>query len=140
MLRLDKDVLNDLLLTGSEAQIPLSLSIKYHHVYYALIKVMNERARLDKDFVKSINLWNVKITTDNPSGYFKSRNLDEYINSAFFVSFLSDWQLSLLMKDSDMVCLDSTHKTCIDGNGKDCYLYTLVARYQVTGKGEPLCP
>ncbi|KAI9311336.1 hypothetical protein BX666DRAFT_2125517 [Dichotomocladium elegans] len=43
-----------------------------------------------------------------------------------FISFMSEWQLKLLKEDGDLACLDSTHKTCVDGTQKDCYLYTLL--------------
>lgn len=37
-----------------------------------------------------------------------------------------------------VVCMDSTHGTCVDGDGRRCFLYTLVVRSLVTGKGCPV--
>lgn len=37
-----------------------------------------------------------------------------------------------------MISLDSTHKTCTYQVNKFCYLYTIVARCKITGKGKPL--
>ena len=34
--------------------------------------------------------------------------------------------------------MDSTHGTCVDDNGSRCFLYTLVIRSNVTGKGCPV--
>ncbi|KAI7858893.1 hypothetical protein BDC45DRAFT_286145 [Circinella umbellata] len=51
----------------------------------------------------------------------------------------SQFDPSMLLKENgDLVCLDSTHKTCVDGAKHDCYSYTLVARCTTTGKGKPL--
>lgn len=36
------------------------------------------------------------------------------------------------------MCLDSTHKTCMTSSKNWCYLYTLVCRCRVTGKGKPV--
>lgn len=44
-----------------------------------------------------------------------------------------------LKEDGNVVCMDATHKTCVDGNNGDCFLYTLVVRSSITGKGAPLC-
>lgn len=35
--------------------------------------------------------------------------------------------------------MDATHKTCVDGNGDECFLYTLVVRSEKTGRGAPVC-
>lgn len=43
-----------------------------------------------------------------------------------------------MKRDGDMISLDSTHKTCTYQPNKFCYLYTIVARCNDTGKGKPL--
>lgn len=43
-----------------------------------------------------------------------------------------------MRKDGNLISLDSTHKTCVYSHKKFCYLYTIVARCEVTGKGKPL--
>lgn len=35
--------------------------------------------------------------------------------------------------------MDATHKTCVDGNGDECFLYTLVIRSEKTGRGAAVC-
>lgn len=35
--------------------------------------------------------------------------------------------------------MDATHKTCVDGEKNDCFLYTLVVRSSATGKGAAVC-
>lgn len=37
------------------------------------------------------------------------------------------------------MCLDSTHGTCVGYDRERCFLYTLVARSDTTGKGAPFC-
>ncbi|CEP15851.1 hypothetical protein [Parasitella parasitica] len=127
MLRLDRATLANLI-DCEDNNIPIALTIQYHQVYYQMKKVLQRRARLDTDFVSSINKWLLKITDqEHPiiHGFSVSRNLNEYQTGMFFVAFMSKWQLQLLAQNGDMVCfMDSTHKTFLQCN--------------VTGKGKPL--
>lgn len=51
----------------------------------------------------------------------------------------TDLILQLLRDYSAISCLDSTHNTCFSANGKEekAFLYTLVVKNLVTGKGVP---
>ncbi|CEP14466.1 hypothetical protein [Parasitella parasitica] len=56
MLRLDGATLTNLI-DCEDNNIPIALTIQYHQVYYQMKKVLQRRARLDTDFVSSINKW-----------------------------------------------------------------------------------
>lgn len=52
--------------------------------------------------------------------------------------FMSTWQKDLLHRNSSIIFLDSTHKTCRGLNQReDVYLFTLYVKNAVTGKGAP---
>ncbi|KAG2220710.1 hypothetical protein INT45_012574 [Circinella minor] len=136
MLRLDKDVLENILDSENYDQLPQSVRIDYHHVYYVMKIHLRRQSQHHPSMADSLIKWGTKI--QNERGYFTSKNLDRYEEGMFFSAFMSQWQLKLLKENGDLVCLDSTHKTCVDGTNHDCYLYTLVARCRITGKGKPL--
>ncbi|CEP08783.1 hypothetical protein, partial, partial [Parasitella parasitica] len=56
MLRLDRATLANLI-DCEDNNIPIALIIQCHQVYYQMKKVLQRRARLDTDFVSSINKW-----------------------------------------------------------------------------------
>ncbi|KAI7851458.1 hypothetical protein BDC45DRAFT_467240, partial [Circinella umbellata] len=93
---------------------------------------LRRQSQFDPSMVISLNKWGAKILQER--GYYTSKNLDRFEEGMFFFAFMSQ----LLKENGDLVCLDSTHKTCVDGAKHDCYLYTLVARCTTTGKGKPL--
>ncbi|KAI7850139.1 hypothetical protein BDC45DRAFT_519087 [Circinella umbellata] len=97
---------------------------------------LRRQSQLHPSIANSLINWGTKI--QNERGYFTSKNLDRHEEGMFFFAFMSQWQLKLLKENGDLVCLDSTHKTCVDGTNHHCYLYTLVARCRITGKGKPL--
>ncbi|KAG2216418.1 hypothetical protein INT45_001375 [Circinella minor] len=136
MLRLDKDVLENILDSEDYDQLPQSVRIDYHHVYYVMKIHLRRQSQLHPSMANSLMKWGTKI--QHKRGYFASKNLDRYEEGMFFFAFMSQWQLKLLKENGDLVSLDSTHKTCVDGTNHDCYLYTLVARCRITGKGKPL--
>lgn len=141
MLRIEKATLARLIEYGTGAQVPIALKVNYQQVRYQMQKVLDRRAKLDPKFARSLELWGVKIQNDNEpiNGFWMERNMELYECGMFVVAFLSQWQLKILRQEGDMVCMDSTHNTCIDGTSKYCYLYTLVVRCRVTGKGKPVC-
>ena len=68
----------------------------------------------------------------------KTIDLNEKKILYMYLNKHTSFTIQLLKENRDLVCLDSTHKTCVDGAKHDCYLYTLVARCTTTGKGKPL--
>ncbi|KAF7725273.1 hypothetical protein EC973_000283 [Apophysomyces ossiformis] len=154
MLRLDRNVLQDILNEGTS--FPLSLCIGYQVVYHAIRTSLKRKAHLSPMLDDSFQLWGSRITQQD--GMFIYKRMDRYASGMFAFGFLSLWQLSvsvtvdktlinsittilnkqMLRKHGDIVCLDSTHNTCTDGTQKNCQLYTLVALCRDTGKGAPL--
>ncbi|CEP11836.1 hypothetical protein [Parasitella parasitica] len=74
MLRLDKATLANLI-DCEDNNIPIALTIQYHQVYYQMKKFLQYRARLDTDFVSSINRWFLKITNQEDSIHISRCNV-----------------------------------------------------------------
>ncbi|KAI8143303.1 hypothetical protein BJV82DRAFT_107641 [Fennellomyces sp. T-0311] len=136
IIRLDKKRLGEIF-SGDYSKVPHSLRITYEEVYYAMTKVLSKRAYLSPRFDESLERWDLKIAQEE--GYWTSKNLSTYPEGMFLFAFMSKWQRSVLYLNGGIACLGSTHRTCVDGADSHCYLYTIVARYQETGKGSPLC-
>ena len=66
-----------------------------------------------------------------------NENLDSNIET-FVIAWTSRTQNAVLQKYGQMLSLDSTHKTCISPESKQCYLYTIVVKCGDTGKGFPV--
>ncbi|KAI9488750.1 hypothetical protein BDB00DRAFT_887095, partial [Zychaea mexicana] len=67
------------------------------------------------------------------------QTLEYMTDSTFVVAWISPRQ-ALLLKKSNEICIDATHKTCksiINGRA-DAYLLSIVAKHTVTGQGYPL--
>jgi hypothetical protein len=77
MLRLDKDILSNILNEDNIENVPIGLQIKYNDVYYALRKSMEKKARLHVDMKESLKLWEKKIIeNESCQGFFFAQNLD----------------------------------------------------------------
>ncbi|KAI7848820.1 hypothetical protein BDC45DRAFT_522384 [Circinella umbellata] len=91
---------------------------------------LRRQSQLHPLMANSLMKWETKIRYKR--GYFTSKILIDMKRDCSFCIYL------LKKENGDLVCLDSTHKTCVDGTNHDCYLYTPVARCSITGKGKPL--
>ncbi len=60
--------------------------------------------------------------------------------SHFYFAFCNKWQKKILERYSSVLCLDSTHNTCyaLDDTHRKAYLYTIVVKHDVAGKGVPV--
>ncbi|KAI0995090.1 hypothetical protein K3495_g13091, partial [Podosphaera aphanis] len=60
--------------------------------------------------------------------------------SHFYFAFCNKWQKKILERYSSVLCLDSTHNTCyaLDDTHRKAYLYTIVVKHDVVGKGVPV--
>ncbi|KAI8084383.1 uncharacterized protein B0P05DRAFT_636093 [Gilbertella persicaria] len=95
MLRLDKSILANMLMNNANT-IPIDLNAKYNDVYYAMKKSIEKKAMFNKNFAKSLRIWESKTIEDEEfRGYFHHHNLDSFEEGMFFVSFMSQWQLQL---------------------------------------------
>lgn len=98
MLRLDKQLLLDILEGEDFSRLPLSFGVTYNEVYYAMKVVLQRRALLDKDFQKSLEKWGEKITSmigNDVRGFFFEKNLNEWEAGMFAIAFTSKWQLDV---------------------------------------------
>jgi hypothetical protein len=96
LMRLDKDILVNVLNNDNIESIPYSINIKYNDFYYAMKKSMQKKAILSCDMEESLKLWEKRIIeNENCPGHFFSRNLDSYENGMFLVAFMSAWQLKV---------------------------------------------
>ncbi|KAI8137335.1 hypothetical protein BJV82DRAFT_547305, partial [Fennellomyces sp. T-0311] len=61
------------------------------------------------------------------------------MDSTFVISWVSPRQVKLL-QEANEICIDATHKTCksIINSKDDAYLFSIVARNAITGRGYPL--
>ncbi|KAI7873429.1 hypothetical protein K492DRAFT_223953 [Lichtheimia hyalospora FSU 10163] len=114
VLRVDEKSLQDMM-TGDGNGIPAILRTGYNRVYYAMRTCINKRAKFNKgDLESSLEHWSEKI--GNEDGYSKYVTMDNIQEGMFLYAFTSSWQLQ-----------------------NDCFLYTLVVRSNVTGKGAAVC-
>jgi hypothetical protein len=98
MLRLDKEVLSNILSEDNIEAIPIGLQVKYSDVYYAIRKSMEKKALLHIDMKESLKLWEKKIIeNESCQGFFFSRNLDSMEAGMFCIAFMSRWQLKVSM-------------------------------------------
>lgn len=96
MLRLDKEALMGLLDEDNITAIPIGLSVKYSTVYYAMKKSMEKKARLHADINRSLACWEQKIIeNESCRGFFIYRDISDVETGAFFISFMSSWQLKV---------------------------------------------
>ncbi|KAI0993531.1 hypothetical protein K3495_g14653 [Podosphaera aphanis] len=60
--------------------------------------------------------------------------------SHFYFAFCNKWHKKILERYSSVLCLDSTHNTCyaLDDTHRKAYLYTIVVKHDVAGKGVPV--
>ncbi|KAG2227753.1 hypothetical protein INT45_004795, partial [Circinella minor] len=91
MLRLDKDVLKYILDSEDYDQLPQSVRIDYHHVYYVMKIHLRRQSQLHPSMANSLMKWGTKIQHER--GYFASKNIDRYEEGMFFFAFMSQWQL-----------------------------------------------
>ncbi|KAI8140896.1 hypothetical protein BJV82DRAFT_715467 [Fennellomyces sp. T-0311] len=114
IIRLDKKRLGEIV-SGDYSKIPHSLRITYQESGTLGLKTAQEE------------------------GYWTFKNLSTYQEGMFLFAFMSKWQRSVIYLNGGIACLDSTHRTCVDGADSHCYLYNIVTRCQETRKGSPLC-
>ncbi|KAI8328280.1 hypothetical protein BC941DRAFT_445310 [Chlamydoabsidia padenii] len=136
-LRPNASKLATILEAGDNAIIEESMRLSYQSVYHAMGKFMKKCALRDPLLNKSLALWGEALA--GSGGQYYAKNLDTMNDGMFLFAFGTKWQLDCLRKDGRIVCMDSTHKTCVIGPKRYCYLYTLVVRSSITGKGQPLC-
>ncbi|KAI8136350.1 hypothetical protein BJV82DRAFT_489940, partial [Fennellomyces sp. T-0311] len=113
--------------------LPEALRIKHHHVNHIIVNKQSKLARkqpIDKDSVIS---WFLEL---NEQGY---QTLHHVMDSTFVISWISPRQAKLL-QESNEICIDATHKTCksIINCRDDVYLFSIIAKNAVTGRGYPL--
>ncbi|UZJ54297.1 hypothetical protein CBS101457_003617 [Exobasidium rhododendri] len=109
------------LLDSTSTRLPQALRLTRQDVYNILRQQLVAVSRKDPDLMKSLESWIAQIVKDGGWGY----------TSKDSVGFATAWQQSLW--GASTFCLDSTHNTCQGG----FYLYTLVARSKITGRGCP---
>ncbi|KAI8143857.1 hypothetical protein BJV82DRAFT_609663 [Fennellomyces sp. T-0311] len=131
MLHLNKEVLTRILDTEHYSSIPLAIQVNYDHVYPSSRTIL-----FGPSMEASLEKWGEKVRQE--SGHFMAKNLEMHEQGMFFVAFMSDWQLEVSKNNGHVSSLESTHKTCVDANSKNCYFYTIVSRWSTTRKGKPL--
>ncbi|KAI8328318.1 hypothetical protein BC941DRAFT_445183 [Chlamydoabsidia padenii] len=136
LLRQDANQLALIMEMGENANIEESMRLTYQSVYYQMNKTMKSKSQLDTDLAKSLVMWKEKIVQSG--GYCFTKNMQTMNDGMFAFAFCSQWQMNCLRKDGRIVCLDSSHKTCVTSPRNFCYLCTLVVRSSETGKGQPV--
>ncbi|KAI7846779.1 hypothetical protein BDC45DRAFT_576688 [Circinella umbellata] len=103
--------------------------------------------RVDREILEKIlagntaEIPNVLRITYQEVYYLMTQSLQKraYRDSDMGESLIKWKSFILLRENSRVVCLDSTHGTCVGYDRERCFLYTLVARSDTTGKGAPFC-
>jgi hypothetical protein len=140
LLRLDPDIFN--LPINSLTDIPQELLIHYQFFYNLLHKKVVSESQKDSDEFESLVKWCDILRNKNYKVLFETSIA---ISNAFVIAWVSPWQFEMFSTHSKVVCLDTTHDTCVEPlrgipmkERPSCYLSTIVAKSIVTGKGIPL--
>lgn len=128
---------------SSLADLPEELMIHYQYFYNIFYKKVVSESHKDPNEHKSLEKWCENLQTRNYKVLLRQNNAGSI--DQLLVAWVSPWQIELFKTHSKVVCLDSTHDTCVVpddkvplANRKACYLYTIVAKSLSTGKGVPL--
>ncbi|VDC04562.1 unnamed protein product [Peniophora sp. CBMAI 1063] len=138
LLRLDEEML-DAISGRDNAPIPETLAIEYMDVYNACRRKFTTAAVRSRDGMESLRIWAEELRAKGYSVLFQDVSVRADGEESYVFAFASPWQKELLRDYSAISCLDSTHNTCFSANGKEekAFLYTLVVKNLVTGKGVP---
>ncbi|KAI9318348.1 hypothetical protein BX666DRAFT_2094905, partial [Dichotomocladium elegans] len=110
LLRIDNAKLDAILFREYE-ELLQSVRVNYHVVKYAIDKAFRRRAFLAPEMKASLQKWGAKI--EESRGFFVHECLDAIEEGTFTFGFMSEWQRQVMRDCGDLVCLDSTHKTCV---------------------------
>ncbi|GAA6044994.1 hypothetical protein JCM8097_002079 [Rhodosporidiobolus ruineniae] len=139
LLRVDKDELDNVSSHLSTiTSISESWRVSYQDAYNHIRRAVLAATRLAPDSRRSTELWIERLRRqDWRAELIESR--DATGGEAWALCLMSPWQEAILEADGGILCMDSTHNTsfALDKYNKS-FLYTLVAKNQVTGQGIPV--
>jgi len=140
LLRVDPDTLDQL--GTNSTKIPAALAVSRMDIYNVLRRSLIKNSQLRSGCIASLEAWAKQIILEGGWANVATEVFDYKTNgnSGWYMSFATRWQRDALARYGQrIVCMDSTHNTCTGIKvSESVYLYTVLARNQVTGRGVPL--
>ncbi|KAK4694806.1 hypothetical protein P7C70_g8674, partial [Phenoliferia sp. Uapishka_3] len=122
-------------------ELPEAFRVGWQEAYNVIRKRLRDLSRLAPDGWESLVRWKAKLEGEGWDVLLKADVFDDDPErKVYAVGVISPWQKKILAAHQDLVCLDSTHHTCfsVDGADEKAFLYTLVVKYPLVGKGIPV--